>query len=97
MDHLLGRSEIFTGQKQAEGAESMHGLNTQQMASLFQLSRLPAFTDVVKKVCSIVDFGSWVMLDNPELNVPVIWDGDDKLSKFAFSILGCDNMFHQNF
>lgn len=62
------------------------------MASLFQLSRLPAFTDVAKKVISSVDFGNWVVLDNPELNVPIIWDGDDKLSKFALNILGYEDI-----
>lgn len=85
MDHLLGRSEIFTGQKQAEDFESLHGLNMQQMVSLFQLSRLPAFADVIKKVSSNIDFGNWVVLDNPELNVPIIWNDGDKLCKFTFN------------
>uniref|UniRef100_A0A8R1U2J5 Dynein heavy chain, cytoplasmic n=1 Tax=Onchocerca volvulus TaxID=6282 RepID=A0A8R1U2J5_ONCVO len=83
LDHLLGRSEIFTGQKQIDGTESLHGLNTQQIASLFQLSRLPAFTDVAKNVTSNVNFGNWVVLDNPELNVPIIWNDDDKLTKIG--------------
>ncbi|MCP9259196.1 Dynein heavy chain, cytoplasmic [Dirofilaria immitis] len=83
LDHLLGRSEIFAGQKQVEGVGSLHGLNAQQLASLFQLSRLPAFTDIVKKVTSNLDLGNWVVLDNPELNVPIIWNGDDKLTRIG--------------
>lgn len=83
LDHLLGRTGIFTGQKQIEGAESLYGFSSHQIASLSQLSRLPAFADILKKVASNIDFGNWVVLDNPELSVPILWNDDDKLSKLS--------------
>ncbi|VDN45530.1 unnamed protein product, partial [Gongylonema pulchrum] len=78
IDHLLGRSEMFAFQKGSDSG-SVHGLTAQQMSALSQLSRLPNFNDVAKKVASSEQFGAWVLLDNPELDVPVIWAGDNKL------------------
>lgn len=99
MDHLLGRSEVFASQKGVVGIESVQKLSVQQMASLMQLSRLPAFNDVIKKVASSAEFGAWVVIDNPELNVPVVWADDSKLSKFCkildSEILGVPSGTHQ--
>lgn len=86
MDHLLGRSEVFTTQKVGSGGTQIQDLDAQQLSSLHQLSRLPAYHDVIVKLTETPNYMEWLRLDNPEVNVPVVWNDDDKLSKFTLAV-----------
>lgn len=103
MDYLLGRSEMFASKKNVYSGVQIQGLSTDQMTSLEQLSRLPAFSEVITKIQATKDFSAWVALDNPELSVPVIWGNDKELSKLRHRIfvnnyrVAMSNLCHQKY
>ncbi len=56
---------------------SVKGLEQSQIASLLSLSRLAEFKHCVEKVAQIDHFPAWLNSDQPELEVPVLWDEQD--------------------
>uniref|UniRef100_A0A915BJF8 Dynein heavy chain, cytoplasmic n=6 Tax=Parascaris univalens TaxID=6257 RepID=A0A915BJF8_PARUN len=84
LDHLLGRSDVFSSQKaSANSVPKLPFLDAQQSLALMQLSRLPAFSEAISKVQSIPEFPTWIAQDNAEFDVPILWNGDEKLTNIG--------------
>lgn len=90
-DHLLLRNELFVSEKskkqnEAASKVSIQGLNHDQIVQLMQLANLPEFKSVVQKAQGVGDFTKWMNSDNPEHEVPVVFDTDEKTTAIGTSL-----------
>lgn len=85
-DHLLQRSDALISEEAAsiiqnEAARiSLPTLSNSQKVALLKLSRIPSFTDCIKKAQSSTEFAKWVTLDKLEANVIPLWDSEAPIS-----------------
>uniref|UniRef100_A0A914XVT2 Uncharacterized protein n=1 Tax=Panagrolaimus superbus TaxID=310955 RepID=A0A914XVT2_9BILA len=93
-DHFLLRSELFM----SEASKTLHEaakrnpippLTDDQVVSLMQLSRLPEFKEIVKKIQAVSDLSSWMNSDNPEHEVPEVatYEGNPSATSRALNDL----------
>jgi len=61
------------------------GLSPNQFRGVTQLSALPAFKDLLRKLDS-PDFQAWLQTDAPEMNVPTLWDVTSTLTPVGESL-----------
>ena len=61
------------------------GLSPTQYRGVTQLSALPAFSDVLKKL-SAPDVQAWLHTDTPEIDVPALWDVTAQLTSVGESL-----------
>ncbi|KAI8505360.1 Cytoplasmic dynein 1 heavy chain 1 [Branchiostoma belcheri] len=76
--HLLRGKETVVKSHELPMVE---GLATEQLESMMRLTHLPSFSNLAVRVQAEDGFSSWVESVTPEVDVPVLWADDDKLTK----------------
>jgi hypothetical protein len=80
-DHLLRGVERL-GAAKGNDIGSIPGLHADQVEGLTKLIQLPAFAQAIDVVKKSPDFATWVTSDNPEKNVPKMWQEKAPLCKY---------------